>query len=322
MIRKKYTGIAIALAWPQTWCKRPGAWYDNLMLLLGFSKNHYYKAGHAALVLIEKSNGQCHYFDFGRYHSPFGCGRARSAITDTELKMDIKATLSKDGKSLKNLSSILEYLHQKKACHGNGDLYGSYSEIDFQKAYSKALALQEQSPIAYGPFLYGGSNCSRFVQSVLMAGNPPAINRFRLRFLVPLTPTPLSNVYAFTGAVRISAAQTWPFFYPVRKLSQNELKTTKPAPVRVVSIPETAQWLSGEGAGSWFYLEKATGNCIRVVRYDEEGVMECDAIFKVSDNQQFDIETGYKITYNSDCLIVTIHQNGLVIQLKRANNKT
>jgi len=317
LTNRDYSGMAIALAWPQTWCRRAGAWYDSLLLHVGISKNHYYKAGHAALVLIEKSTGTCHYFDFGRYHSPFGYGRARSGVTDDDLQMEIKARFSADGLTIQNFRNILEYLHQKKACHGNGDLYGSYSQIDFQKALDKALALQEQSPIAYGPFVKGGSNCSRFVQSVLLAGDPPFANKFRLRFSVPLTPTPLSNVHAFAGVMKISAPQPWPFFYPAMRPSGKELKTTKPAPERKAGIPEKAQWLAGEGAGSWFCLEKGKGNYIRVVRYAPEGVVECDALFEAVNNARLDPDTKYIITYNCDCRLVTIQQNGSIIKLRR-----
>jgi hypothetical protein len=56
-------GIAIALAWPDTYCKKAGAWYDTPAEWLRISKNNYYKVGHAALVLIEKSSGNCNYFD-------------------------------------------------------------------------------------------------------------------------------------------------------------------------------------------------------------------------------------------------------------------
>lgn len=46
-----FTGFAIALAWPQTYCKEGGAWYDGIMHILRLSKNHYYKVGHSAVVL-------------------------------------------------------------------------------------------------------------------------------------------------------------------------------------------------------------------------------------------------------------------------------
>ncbi|MDQ3395429.1 MAG: hypothetical protein M3512_15145, partial [Bacteroidota bacterium] len=70
--RKK--GFAILLAWPETFCKQAGGWYDPLLSWLGISKNHYYRVGHAAVVLVNGFNGSLQYFDFGRYHSPYGYG--------------------------------------------------------------------------------------------------------------------------------------------------------------------------------------------------------------------------------------------------------
>ena len=85
MKRKESNGIAIALAWPQTYCKEPGAWYDPVTRRLGISRNNYYRAGHAALVLIERDGEQCHYFDFGRYHAPYQHGRVRSAVSNHDM---------------------------------------------------------------------------------------------------------------------------------------------------------------------------------------------------------------------------------------------
>ncbi len=74
-----HTGFAIAIAWPSTFCKQPGSWYDPLTLWLGVNYNHYYRVGHAAVVLIDPDKNKCHYFDFGRYHAPFQYGRVRNA---------------------------------------------------------------------------------------------------------------------------------------------------------------------------------------------------------------------------------------------------
>ena len=71
------TGFAIALAWPETYCKQAGSWYEFITAALGINRNNYYKAGHAALVLVDGINKTCHYFDFGRYHSPFQHGRVK-----------------------------------------------------------------------------------------------------------------------------------------------------------------------------------------------------------------------------------------------------
>lgn len=188
-----YTGIAIALAWPETLCKQAGAWYDGLMSVLGISKNNYYKVGHAAVVLINNDNGNCYYFDFGRYHSPVGHGRVRDQETDHELKIYTKAIFNNNG-NLLNYSEILSEIHQNEACHGSGAIHGSISTINFEKTYSKAKEMQDKSPWKYGPFIISGSNCSRFVRTVILSGKPPLIHKLKLLFPVTLTPLPISNV--------------------------------------------------------------------------------------------------------------------------------
>ncbi len=194
MLNRKKTGFIIPLAWPETYCKQAGAWYDGIMNKLGFAKDHYYKVGHAALVLVDASNGQCHYFDFGRYHAPFGHGRVRNAETDHDLRLPIKAQVIDN--QLINLNDILNFLDNNEACHGTGKIEASYCEIDFENAMQKALLLQQQSPIIYGPFVWSGTNCSRFVRTVALAGKPSFLNWLRLFFPLTLSPTPFWNVKA------------------------------------------------------------------------------------------------------------------------------
>jgi hypothetical protein len=312
-----FSGFAIALAWPQTWCKQPNAWYDSLMLKLGISVNHYYRAGHAALVLIEKSSGICHYFDFGRYHAPFEHGRIRSAVTDHDLDLPVKARTTADRKSLANFSEILEFLHQNQACHGNGDLFGSYTEINFQKAYNKALQMHQDSPIPYGPFLPKGSNCSRFVHTVILAGMPKIKYAFRMCYKVPLTPTPMSNVNALPHKTRISALQPWELFYPGVKPDKSALQDTLPQPVRRKTIPAKAQWLSGEGAGSWFHIEKRNDDHFLVTRYSPEGAVECSSDFRNDAAVYFDPALPFEVVHLSHCAKVRLIQNGQSIILTR-----
>lgn len=83
MIGKSH-GFAIAIAWPETFCKQAGSWYDPLFALIGISHNHYYRVGHAAVVLVNGYNGSLYYYDFGRYHSPLGHGRVRSESIEDE----------------------------------------------------------------------------------------------------------------------------------------------------------------------------------------------------------------------------------------------
>jgi hypothetical protein len=316
-LKDKPSGFAIALAWPQTWCKQPNAWYDSLMLKLGLSVNHYYRAGHAALVLVEKSTGDCHYFDFGRYHAPFEHGRVRNANTDHDLDLPVKAQITADGKSITNLREILEFLHQSQACHGNGDLYGSYTEINFKKALEKAKEMQQQSPIPYGPFVWKGTNCSRFVHTAILAGNPETKHAFRLKYIIPLTPTPMSNVNALAHKTKIFAPQPWELFYPARKPDESTLQGTLPQPVRSKTIPAKAQWLSGEGAGSWFYIEKGNDDHFIVTRYSPEGVVECNSVFCNDTAFGFNPALPFEVIHLSHCAQVRLVQNEQKITLIR-----
>jgi hypothetical protein len=194
-----YNGYAIVIAWPETWCKQPGAWYDKPLTWLGFNKNHYYQLGHAAVVLVHGDTGACHYFDFGRYHAPHGHGRARGAFTDHELRMDITATIDKQQKGIENVQDIIDYLTNKPASHGSGRGYAAAMRIHFESAFAFAEAFQAQGFFKYGPFTYGGSNCSRFVNDVLCAGSPSLVNHVALKCPVMLTPTPMWNIRA-TGS--------------------------------------------------------------------------------------------------------------------------
>lgn len=190
-----YNGIAIALAWPETLCKKAGAWYDAPLKWLGINKNNYYKVGHAAIVLIDISTGACHYFDFGRYHAPYQHGRVRSALTDHDLQINTKATVSENGK-LENFNEILSELFNNESCHGSGVLHASYCRINFEEAFQQANEMQNISPIPYGPFLPKGTNCSRFVNTVLRSGKPNLMYSFVLAFPKTLSPTPIGNVKA------------------------------------------------------------------------------------------------------------------------------
>lgn len=183
---------ALILAWPETKCKQAGAWYDGAMNALGFSKNGYYKVGHAAIVLIN-SSGKPFYFDFGRYHSPHGKGRVRDASTDYELAL--KTLVIYDNHYPQNMEALINELQSKKACHGDGELKASLVKINFDKAFESAKTMQEQVFISYGPFVYKGTNCSRFVKTIADKGMPLSFRKFFLNTPLMFTPTPMWNVY-------------------------------------------------------------------------------------------------------------------------------
>lgn len=185
----KSSGILVALAWPETYCKGTGAWYDSWAEKLGISKNFYYRVGHAALVLVDGDYGAAEYFDFGRYHCPPGLGRVRSVYTDHDLKIHFQPQIKECG-NLANLPELLIELNDMPQCHGDGPLIAAQTLVNYQKSRAYIAQLQAQEFIPYGPFVKGGSNCARFVLNTLDAG----YEFFNWRIKLAKIPSPLPLV--------------------------------------------------------------------------------------------------------------------------------
>lgn len=177
----------IMLAWPEGYVRAAGAWYDKF-----FSINGKYRVGHSAAVLINSKEGKAYYFDFGRYHTPQGYGRVRDEETDPDLVLpDINIKSDK----IVNLNDILVFLSKLKSTHGEGRLYASVlSDVAFFDAYNYAKKLQNKGMVKYGPFVYGGTNCSRFTASLAISSSPPFFKKIRLRFPFCISPSPKRNV--------------------------------------------------------------------------------------------------------------------------------
>jgi hypothetical protein len=211
-----FNGFAIAIAWPETLCKAPGSWYDPLLNFVGISENYYYRVGHAAVVLINSSTKNCYYFDFGRYHAPYRYGRVRDQETDWDLEVKAKALIHKS--RLDNMEMILNEIQQNPSCHGTGTLQASFCQIDFDKAFLCARKMQDNSPLKYGPFIRNGTNCSRFVRSVILAGEPQFRHQILLRAPLTISPTPMWNVVSLQRNSRGKTNQNWQPAYLWQKL--------------------------------------------------------------------------------------------------------
>ena len=178
----------IVLAWPEGMVEGAGAWYDKVL-----STNGQYRVGHSALVLVNSRTNQLHYIDFGRYHSPFGFGRVRDLETDPDISLKSKSIIL--GNSIDNINEILFEISNLKATHGHGTLYASIlKNIDFNKAYEKAKEIQNMGLISYGPVVLTGTNCSRFVTTIMLASNPNWFTKLRLKLPFCLSPSPKRNV--------------------------------------------------------------------------------------------------------------------------------
>ncbi len=182
----------VALAWPDTKVVKEGKWYDLPMKWLGFLKNGYYNAGHAAFLLIHHQTKEIHYFDFGRYHTPYQYGRVRDSYTDPDVAVKLKAEIV-DGEII-NIEDILFERYQNKACHGEGRLTGAFvKNVCFDSAFQKAKELQNREAIPYGPFTINGSTCSRLVVQVVYAAIDNKLTKFLIRLPYTISATPRSN---------------------------------------------------------------------------------------------------------------------------------
>lgn len=79
-------------------------------------------------------------------------------------------------------------------------------------------------------------------------------------------------------------------------------------------IPICSQWLSGQGAGAWFYVgETEKQNKYNIKRYNPKGNLDCDRIFEIENNGTiFDIKEAYQFLHISHCSKCRIKQNEIV----------
>jgi len=107
--------------------------------------------------------------------------------------------------------------------------------------------------------------------------------------------------------------------YRCRMRVDSYLRSTLPAPELPGNLPDHAQWLAGEGAGSWFVLDLDGIDVYKVARYDPEGKLECIGLFVVQEPSFFHFSKPYKVTYISHCQKVTLIQGEAVVVLERIN---
>jgi Family of unknown function (DUF6695) len=182
----------IALAWPDTKVIHEGKWYDEPMRWVGAIKEGYYKAGHAAFLLINNDSGDIQYFDFGRYHTPMKYGRVRSKLTDPDIEIKHRALIN-DG-VISNLEEVLLERYNNKACHGEGRLTASIvKNINYNKALAKVNQMQEREAICYGPFEFKGTTCSRLVAQVVLVSTKDWLTKLMIVLPYTLSATPRSN---------------------------------------------------------------------------------------------------------------------------------
>lgn len=308
-------GFVIALAWPEMYCKQTAAWYDEFTHILGISKFRYYKVGHAAVTLVDPE-GNCHYYDFGRYHAPYSYGRVRGALSDHDLIIHTKAVFSEDGKQILNFREILEELQKNPACHGEGKLHASYSRIDYSAAHKKVTEMHTRHIYPYGPFIWNGTNCARFVNTIARAGRLSFRKWFHLRFLKPITSTTLTNVHGLNKKLVVPYMQEKAIFVPTALPEKARLYGILPMPPIPDSLKDkNIHWLSGEGAGSWF-LPEFREKTVFLQRFTAEGTLEGAAELRLV-SAKMPVDThNIKLTYPSALHRLSLEIDGEIFEFK------
>lgn len=316
-----FNDIALPISWPDKTAFGDEKWMLFLKRI-GIVKNLHFKVGHAAILLIERSSGSIRYYDFGRYLSPRGYGRARSAAFDPRLAISTRACTS-DQAEIQNIREIFEELSEKEeATHGGGRTFFSVcKQVSFSKCVAYAERLVAGGPIPYGAFAKDHNSCSRFVAQILTAGMAPDDKR-RRKILYPecLRASPMSNVVNAVSNEDIHCyedgkLQSWKmnrknsisFQFDLvkdnftKKGAKNLASDHSPgmleAPPRPATVPVNAQWLGGIGEGAWFHLEPLSEtDTFTVDKYTASGHLE----YQISTTcmQRFQADRPYTFTHH------------------------
>ena len=316
------TGLILTLAYPETIVSHAEEWYSKYLHWFGIGSKHHVRAGHAALVLIERSTGVLEYHDFGRYITPEPNGRVRGKGTDHELHFPMKAELVSD--SIQNLDSILKFLATNpKITHGDGNLYASVcSDINYKRARDHINKMQQKEFIRYAAFKTDACNCARFVTDSLIEGTTNKSIKRKLKRSKLFTPSTIGNVvladtenYVYKvndqgeiGEYNSSVTrENWKLFTDrLRDYNPSIIGTIKPKPNDAKN--DHAQWLGGIAAGAWFELyDTDRNNWYRYRRISPQGHIDVDSIYEIEEDG-FDITKPYDFVHYSNCQFFHIEQ--------------
>ena len=315
------SGHILILAFPDTFVKMSSEWICRLLPLFGLGSKGYIKAGHAAQVLIDGESGELHYFDFGRYVTPKGMGRVRSAKTDAELNIPLKAVLNEDG-SISNLDEILLWLEaHPERTHGKGRMLASVCrDIDFHRALEYSNNLQTGGVIPYGAFRKG-SNCARFVTETLLLASSHSKVRRGLKRIKLFTPSTVGNVSIGNTEGRIYEVLNGSIsFYKGSALRENlvnyfhKIIPEHSTDFNRLTYTENFHHLEGVGSSAFFQImkENLPEYYFRVKRYNDLMQLTFDGVYF---SEKFDLKTDFEITYESHCAYCHILQNNQLIRL-------
>lgn len=325
------TGIILTLAYPDTIVSHAEEWYSPFLKYLGVGSKTHVRAGHAALVLINKRTGILEYHDFGRYITPEPNGRVRGKTTDCELDFPLKADVIEN--TIENLDEILEFLATNpKLTHGDGKLVASVCDaVDYDMARKHIISMQKKDFIRYAAFIKDACNCARFVTDSLIASVTDESIKKKLIGSKWFTPSTVGNVLLsdtknhpyevsengviskFTGSQRSENVRC--FLDRLKGYSPSIVGTLEEKPVS--GLHENAQWLSGIAAGAWFELhENGSTKAYRYRRVSPYGNVDVDAVYSIND-ESFSYKDEFEFIHYSNCEFFHIKQNDSVFRFDK-----
>ncbi len=327
------TGIILTLAYPETIVMVSKEWFSPFLKYMGIGKKNYLRAGHAALVLINKETGILEYHDFGRYITPEPSGRVRGKDTDNELHFPLVAEIKND--EIINLNAILEFLAtHPKITHGDGKMIASVcNAINYKKARAHITIMQEKHFIRYAAFIKEACNCARFVTDTLIASVTNNTIKKNLEKSKWFTPSTVGNVLLAnteTHAFEVSESGVISVFkgsekgenmrYFLDKLQDHTpsfVGTLAPKPVD--GLHEKAQWLSGIAAGAWFELHKTEHQQeFYFRRISPHGHIDVHEVFSVT-GEGFEYDLEFEFVQYSNCKFFHVKQYDKIYRFERKN---
>jgi len=316
-----YHDLALVIAWPEQTARGDERWMA-FFKRLGIVKNLNFKVGHAAIILIHRQTGELAYFDFGRYVTPRGYGRARSANTDPRLLFKQKAQIDPTSGEITNLTDIIRELKAlDEATHGAKSIYFSIARhLSYQKGCAYAQSVIAQGVIPYGAIAPKNNSCSRYVAQILLSAlRPQHATRRDIYWPESIKASPMSNVvnaskqriiYCFEQHVlrQLYMNRYQSLYFQVSLLCHNifpQKAAFLPSdrqsgyliePIRPTTVPAHAQWLGGIGEGVWYALRLESANTYRVTRYNSKG--QVDYQVQCRSDEQIDPKAGFQFTYH------------------------
>jgi hypothetical protein len=339
--RDTYSDVALVLAWPEVTARGDERWYQWLKKA-GIFRNLNFKVGHAAIILIESATGKALYYDFGRYITPRGYGRARGRQTDPRLALRTVCDVHHDAAGLPVLANLADFLAELESLnrytHGDGHLYCSLAgNLSFRKARLSADWQCEAGSVIYSAFAAGNNNCSRFVEQVLKAGFPEDyVCKWNVDFPETFVASPISNVVNarpdhkviryFRGKIEelsMNRLQSARFF--VSCISDNMFwgssdtipsddgagYTSEPLS-RPFMVPENARWLGGIGEGAWHCLKEIDEKTVSLKRYSVHGEVDFESILTIASGNGPDLSASWQLEYDTHAGKATIRQNEML----------